>query len=519
MSATVQKWKRCWSKSELELEAVVSQDGGPERLVWVWRMRNDPEAFVGMVNDGDGFLAQGGHRPVLSEEVQGAVGMEAALMVERQMEVEQCHRGQGLEAGAFILEGFVPGVVGGQAGGAADVVLIMPVNVGLKELVGRREVGDALVGQESDPTFLKGVEAAFDFAFGLGIGRHAVRDAQRGEGTLKLRVSIQAVGGGAMAEERKAVGIKRGGRAVGFDGRAQMGEVAPGRVAGDKGGGDDFTGVIVGGEDERGIGLGGPPGMGRGVVLPEFADVGALPAAARFGAGPLGRAVFGKVLTDISGDGGAGPMEVEATGQFVSQKGEIERLAVRQDVGQELVGGFGPGGVMVAAGAMRRETALVEQPLVAQLIKAGAPDHQAFGGRLGVECAVVEGGEDLLDVECGEAMSQLLFFIAATIADWGRCPQAPEVYRFEAPVDEPGSTRRPSLRVAALGRGSNLWLNRWNRRRSGCASAGPYPASEPLLKSRLPPVPSSLKSALLQKATFGPTIRPLLLQQFCSLLS
>lgn len=64
-----------------------------------------------------------------------------------------------------------------------------------------------------------------------------------------------------------------------------MDEVTPGGVAGHERAAQDFAGVIVQGQNECGIVIGGPPGMRRGIMLPEFADGGALPAAAGFGAG------------------------------------------------------------------------------------------------------------------------------------------------------------------------------------------------------------------------------------------
>ena len=216
------------------------------------------------------------------------------MVVEGQMEVEQRWGGNGEQVGALFFEGFVPSGVGGQAGGAADVVLVVPVQLGLEELVRGWEIGDAFVGQKGHEAFLKGVKAPFNFAFGLRIRGDAMGDAQSGEGALKLRMGVEAVGGGAMAEERQAIGVERGGRAVFFDGSAQMAEVAPSRVAGDEGAGDDFAGMIVGGENEGGIRVGGPPRMGRGIVLPEFADVGALPAASGFGAGRLWGDMLGK---------------------------------------------------------------------------------------------------------------------------------------------------------------------------------------------------------------------------------
>jgi hypothetical protein len=364
-----------------------------------------------MVDERDGFLTPGGDGPVLAEEVQGAVGVEPALVIEGQMEVEQRLGGNGEQTGAFFCEGFVPSGVGGQAGGAADVVLVVPVQLGLEQLVGGWEVGDAFVGQERDEPFLKGVEAPFDFAFGLGVWGDAMGDAQGGEGALELGMGVEAVGGGAMAEEGQAIGVERGGRAEFFDGSAQMAEVAPSGVAGDEGGGDDFAGMIVGGENEGGIGVGGPPRMGRGIVLPEFADVGALPAASGFGAGRLWRNVLGEVLLDVVGDGGPGAVEVQTTGQFVGQEGEVERLAVGEDVGQEVVGRRRPRGVVIAAGGPECEAGFVGQPLMAQFIESGPADHQAFGGGGGIQLTGVEGCEDVLDVERRGAPGELFLFI------------------------------------------------------------------------------------------------------------
>lgn len=64
-----------------------------------------------------------------------------------------------------------------------------------------------------------------------------------------------------------------------------MDEVTPGRIAGDERTAEDFAGVIVQGQNESGVVIGGPPWMRRGIMLPEFSDGGALPAAARLGAG------------------------------------------------------------------------------------------------------------------------------------------------------------------------------------------------------------------------------------------
>lgn len=319
----------------------------------------------------------------------------------------------------------------------------------LEQGIGLGIVGDFFVGQKADEPSLEEVEAAFDFAFGLSVGSDAVGDAQGREGALELRVSLPALGGGAVAEEGQSVGVEGGGRAVLLDGAAQVGEVAPGGIAGGEGAGDDSAGVVVEGEQEGGIGVGGPPEMGGGVVLPEFADGGALPAATGFGPAFGRGASLGEVLADIGGKGGPGTMEVQTAGQLVGQQGEVEGLAVGQKVDQEAVGCGGPVGMMIPAGGLESEVVLVAKPLMAQFVEASAADHQALGGGGGVELAGIEGGQDLLDVERLDPVNQLFLFIGWEGSPRGRGPQTPEVYRMGALVER-DSARKPKTASGGL---------------------------------------------------------------------
>ena len=176
---------------------MVGQDIGPDRVLRIWDLRNDPEALAGVVDHRNGLGSAGGDRPVLAEEVQGVIGVEAALEVERQVEIQQRDGGHGAQTGALFLKGFVPSIVGGQPGGAADVLLVVPVDLGLEERVGGFEIGRVLEGQKSDQALLESVKAAFDLAFGLRVGSDAMGHAQGGEGALELRVGVEAVGGGS----------------------------------------------------------------------------------------------------------------------------------------------------------------------------------------------------------------------------------------------------------------------------------------------------------------------------------
>ena len=361
------------------------------------------------------------------------------------MQIQQRHGGHGAQMGAFFLEGFVPSLVGRQPGGAAMGVLVVPVELGLQEGIGGAVVRDVLVGQEGDEAFLEEAETALDLALGRGVGGHAVGHAQGGESALELGMSVEAVGGGAMAKEGQAVGVEAGGSAVGFEGRTQVHEVIPGGVAADEGAGDDFAGVIIEGEQEHGVMVGGPPGVGRAVVLPEFADGAGLPTAAGFGTAFGGGDLLGKMLADVGGHRGAGTVEVMTAGQFVGQQGEVERLAMGQKLDQEIVRRLGPGFFVVAAGGTELKARAVLKPLMAELVETGGTDHEPLGGGEGVERAVVEGAEDFPEVERGNAVSQLLFFIPARVTEWGRCPQAPEVYRFAALVEKGPAGKRKRL--------------------------------------------------------------------------
>jgi len=140
-------------------------------------------------------------------------------------------------------------------------------------------------------------------------------------------------------------------------------------------------------------------------VLPEFAHGGRLPAAARFGPRSLGSDPLREMLANVIGHRGAGAMEVEALGQFVGQQGKVERLTVRQKFGQKLVGGGRPRGVVVAPRGLRLEGTVVLQPLMAQLVKTSQAEMEPLGGRAGIEVAVVEGGQDFLNIERRNAVS------------------------------------------------------------------------------------------------------------------
>lgn len=60
----------------------------PDRIFGIGRLWNDPEALVGMVHNGKGFVGHGSDGPVFAQEVQSIIGVEPALDVERQVQIQ-----------------------------------------------------------------------------------------------------------------------------------------------------------------------------------------------------------------------------------------------------------------------------------------------------------------------------------------------------------------------------------------------------------------------------------------------
>lgn len=67
------------------LQGKAGQDVWPNWMVRVWGVRNDPEALLGMVDDGDSLFGSGGDWPGAAQEVQCVISVETALDIERQM--------------------------------------------------------------------------------------------------------------------------------------------------------------------------------------------------------------------------------------------------------------------------------------------------------------------------------------------------------------------------------------------------------------------------------------------------
>ena len=339
------------------------------------------------------------------------IAVEASCKGDGQMEIEEGGWWCGAQEGALFAFGLAPGGIGGR-GDRADLVRGVVAGQERGEAsIGGGEGTDLFVTEESGEAVLKMAEAAFDFAFGLGIGSHPMVDAQAEEGALELAAGLgfRLCAGGA--EEAQGVGIDGGRKPVEFEGETEMTEVVPSGVRSHETSADDFTGVIVFGENESLFLAGWPPLMDGAVVLPEFTDVGALPAPAL---ARLGSAVFeeiGKVSTQVAGDCATRAVKSKAPSEFVGDQSAVERLAVWNKGSEEIEDIQGPRLAMVASGGLWDKTGALLPPLGAELVEPSASDAEMLLSGQGVDLAVIEGGENFPHHLGRNTMSDLWLFI------------------------------------------------------------------------------------------------------------
>jgi len=95
-------------------------------------------------------------------------------------------------------------------------------------------------------------------------------DAQGREGALELGAGIPVISHGIVAKEAQAVGVNDHGQAVPKKEAAEMLEMVPSGVGGDKDCPQEFARMVIDGQQEGLLFLGGPPLVEGRVVLPEF---------------------------------------------------------------------------------------------------------------------------------------------------------------------------------------------------------------------------------------------------------
>ena len=196
-------------------------------------------------------------------------------------------------------------------------------------------------------------------------------------------------------------------------GAAEVLEVVPGGVCGDEGGPEVFAGMVVDGEQQGLLGLGLPPGVDGRVVLPEFADDGALPASLGLGEGEGLGDELGEEGTRMGGHGFAVPQEGKAPGEFIGHELKIRWALERQKSLEEASNFRRPCLELIATGEMRGERLGLVKPSQAKAEEMGATDAEEPGGQGGVEVSLVECLNGLDDEVRGEAFGELLLLFSS----------------------------------------------------------------------------------------------------------
>ena len=129
---------------------------------------------------------------------------------------------------------------------------------------------DFFIGKDCDQAFLQGSEAALDLALGLRAGGDQMGDAKCGEGALELGAGIAVISHGVVAKEAEAVGVDHHGQAVLDEQAAEMLEVVPSGVGGNKDRTQKFPRMVIDRQEQGLLFLGRPPLVDGGIVLPEF---------------------------------------------------------------------------------------------------------------------------------------------------------------------------------------------------------------------------------------------------------
>jgi len=170
--------------------------------------------------------------------------------------------------------------------------------------------------------------------------------------------------------------------------------------------------MVVDGEEEGLLLVGRPPRVDGGVVLPEFADAGALPAPLGFGDRKRRQDEVGEVGARVGGDGFPIPVEGEAFGELVGDELEIRRALEGQEGPEEGSDLRGPTLVVIATGDAQGEAWSVVEPREADPEEMRPTDTEKFAGAGGIKRSAVKRPEGLANELRGEALGELLLLFS-----------------------------------------------------------------------------------------------------------
>ena len=282
--------------------------------------------------------------------------------------------------------------------------------------VGRFDLGDLFAGEKGWEPALPELVLALDFP--LGLGRWGIKEANvvklEGRAELGQGVGILREKDGVIIDvdlERTPVGQEGGGKKIEV-GQEKFPIIEFGR--------DEQAAAIVEHIDHGKIQRAtGEPAMGRSVQLPEFADLGTLPAPHRgvgtFGRVPMRQTIFNGPVPDL------GPVELEGVESQGFRGGEAVRARRRagQTLFQKVGDRLGPGGGVITARSSRDPQTLFLARAGAKVIggervEAAAGDVEFFGRIGGAHRAPSEASQHMADEGSAMPIGQLLVLFKTT---------------------------------------------------------------------------------------------------------
>ena len=258
-------------------------------------------------------------------------------------------------------QSLVPSHIGAVARGAADRVILVG-HLAVQDDLSGGVIADLFVSQERYQAFLQGSKTAFNFAFGLRARGDQMGHPQGGEGALELGTGIPVIGHRIMAKEAQAIGVHNQRQAVLEQEPAKMLKMIPRGIGGDEDRAQKLSRMIIDGQQQGLLGGGRPPLVDGRIVLPEFAEASAFPAAAGFGARFWLAEEVGKMRSDKSGDRLTMAFETEAESQFIGCQLKVGRFLQWDKSFEELAGFRGPIWPVTAPGELGAELRAALQP-------------------------------------------------------------------------------------------------------------------------------------------------------------
>jgi hypothetical protein len=186
-------------------------------------------------------------------------------------------------------------------------------------------------------------------------------------------------------------------------------KMVPSRIGRNKTAQEQFSGMIVDGQQQCLLLRGKPPLVDGRVVLPQFIEVRAFPAAARLGGSRRFWNQVWEMGADKGGHGLAVPFKAKAKLQFISDELKIGRALEREKVPEKLANQRRPIWPVITTREPRAKMGTLFKPAGFESVKVSSANLEQLGGLAGIDLTLVELGEDLQQEGVGQSDWPIVF--------------------------------------------------------------------------------------------------------------